>query len=68
MLNNRKFTLENYEVYFYILSFFVLISIAIIMLYKKTKYIYQPFIIIVLLILFLQLFLVYDTYPNMEHL
>jgi hypothetical protein len=61
-------TLEVYDVYFYILSFFALISMVIIILYKNTKYLKKIIMTIAITILLLQFYIVYETYPNMEHL
>jgi len=61
------YTLEVYNVYIYILSFFVLIFMGIIVVYKKTKFIKRIVMTVAILILFLQFFIVYETYPNMEH-
>jgi len=40
---------------------------GIIVVYKKTKFIKRIVMTVAILILFLQFFIVYETYPNMEH-
>lgn len=58
--------LEKYFVYFYILSFFILIAIMVV--YKKEKNMNKWIIIIASIILIIQLFILYNTYPYMEHM
>ena len=57
---------EKYLIYFYILSFFLLISLML--LYKKSKNIKKIITFIAIIILVVQAYIVYDTYPLMEHL
>lgn len=64
MLVNIKY--EQYYVYFYILSFFVLITIMY--TYKKTRLLNKIVIYIAFVILCIQLFIIYNTYPQMEHI
>ena len=64
MLVNVKY--EKYYVYFYILSFFVLITIMY--TYKKSRLLNKIVIYIAFVILCIQLFIIYDTYPLMEHI
>lgn len=55
---------EKYYIYFYLLSFLLLITI--IFVYKKSKIIKKIVIFVTIFVLCLQLFIVYNTYPLME--
>lgn len=57
---------EKYYVFFYILSFFVLITIMF--TYKRSRIVNKIIIYIATVILCIQLFIIYDTYPFMEHI
>jgi hypothetical protein len=57
----ENITYEKYYVYFFILSFFVLITI--IAIYKKSN---KLVICVAIIILVIQLFIVYDTYNIVE--
>jgi len=57
---------EKYLIYFYILSFFLLISL--ILIYKKSKIIKNIVTFFAIIILIIQTSIVYDTYPLMEHM
>lgn len=58
--------LEKYYVYFYILSFFILI--AMIVLYKIERKLKKWIIIIAIFILCFQLFIQYTLYSTVEHM
>lgn len=57
---------EKYLIYFYILSFFLLISL--ILIYKKSKIIKNIVTFFAIIILIVQTSIVYDTYPLIEHI
>ena len=57
---------EKYLIFFYILSFFLLISL--ILIYKKSKIVTKGVTFFAIIILVIQTCIVYDTYPIMEHL
>jgi len=56
---------EKYYIYFYLLSFLLLITL--IFVYKNLKIIKKIVISITIIVLCLQLFIIYDTFPLMEH-
>jgi len=57
--------LEKYFIFLYILTFFLLV--AIIFIYKDNKKIKKWIFYVVFTILIIQMFIIYNTYPYVEH-